>query len=200
MATPVTGPSLASPRGAGRQVVPRRAGAVQSSRPLAVWVAAQPRRPRPRAACSSAAASAWDACPPVCRTRPWPATARDQLRGGAGGRGGGLLPSVGGAVRLRYGVHDPGQSVGEALLGQRVPLQADEDADRTLLGLLGAVLLGRGRGVEGVLEDQRVALREGALAAGRVRIRHRVLGKRGGQRRRRERCARRGPPARVAIR
>lgn len=181
MATPVTGPSPASPEGPSCTSY-RAIWAVQSSRPLGVWVAAQPRRPRPRAACSSAATSAWDACPPVCRTRPWPHDRPDQLRGGAGGRGGGLLPSVGGAVRLRYGVHDPGQSVGEALLGQRVPLQADEDADRALLGLLDALLLGRGRGVEGVLEDQRVALREGALH-GRVRIRHRALGERGGERR-----------------
>ncbi|CAM5694389.1 hypothetical protein SMICM304S_06830 [Streptomyces microflavus] len=107
----------------------------------------------------------------------------DQL-GGRGGRGGGC--SLGPVGPLLAGVHQAGQAVGEALLGQRVAVQAQQHLDRlrglgglsggvlALLVLVGGVQL---RGVGALLEDQDDPLLHG-VAHGLLRVAHRTLGER----------------------
>ncbi len=102
----------------------------------------------------------------------------DQLTRRPLGRGGGPLPFLGRTVLLGRRVDQPGQTVGEALLRECVPLQPDQHTDRSFLGLR-VLLLGPGRRrtglLQGVLEDQRLALRDGVLH-GTVRVRHAPLG------------------------
>ena len=116
--------SPASPSGAGQQ--PRPAAAA-----VGVCVAAQARRPSARAAASSAAGSARAASPPVCSTSPCPATAR--ISSAADGDAAAAHPAGRRPRRPRvravlcgHGVDQPGQPVGEALLGERVAVQAEQ--------------------------------------------------------------------------
>ncbi|MGC0408672.1 hypothetical protein RKD31_001915 [Streptomyces sp. SAI-163] len=107
----------------------------------------------------------------------------DQLARGALRGGGRLLPVRRGAVLLGRRVDQPGQPVGEALLGERVPLQADQHPDGALLALRDLSLrdLRTGAGlVQGVLEGECLALGERALH-GRVGVGDAPLGQGGGQ-------------------
>ncbi|PSK54361.1 hypothetical protein B0E38_03731 [Streptomyces sp. 111WW2] len=115
----------------------------------------------------------------------------DQFGAGALRGGGGLLPVRRGPVLLGRRVDQPGQTVGEALLGQRVPLQTDQHPDGTLLAPLVLLLRPvrprraarrelpvRAGLLQGVLEGECLALGERALHGG-VGIRHATLGQRG---------------------
>ncbi|CAM5566236.1 hypothetical protein SVIOM342S_06563 [Streptomyces violaceorubidus] len=115
----------------------------------------------------------------------------DQFAPGALRGGGRLLPVRRGAVLLGRRVDQPGQPVGEALLGERVPLQTDQHPDGAFLAAFPALRLralrtarralrAGARLVQGVLEGECLALRERALH-GRVGIRHAALGQRGGE-------------------
>ncbi|MCZ1010756.1 hypothetical protein O1L68_33160 [Streptomyces lydicus] len=80
------------------------------------------------------------------------------------------------------GVQQPGQAVGDALLGHREPVQAEQDPDR----LLFLLVVARGgacpaRLLDRVLEDQHGTVRDGGLQ-GLVGVGHRALGERGAQR------------------
>ena len=166
--------------------------AAKRSRPIRRVSAAYARSPSARAAATSAAGSARDASPPVCSTRPCPATARissaAEPRCRSGGRRpvGRCPPSAGSSSRGRV------RRRGSPRRGRTAPGRSRTRTGRSSLsssplGSAGGRGPGRGRASSSASWKTRASPSARVLCTAVVGVRHRALGERGGERRRLQR-------------